>query len=320
MSTNRFVRKTMHLISYVASLACGLATSTFAQSYSPNSCTVSSAEVEAPLIAQAIQAWYASEWNNDLAEWNAHLTQDFYTFDEGFRRSGDDLFRIVGPQSQRTRQRVPDISVTTDPRDLRVQVSCNAALATDTLYAVADSQQQHKHRENIYLESYWLKKQDGSWRIAFQQTTRISKQVPLLVSLQPSRPSPVYKSDAASIIRVIRAWIDAEERGNIGQFEVLTTPDFYAFNEGKRVTGDELVQLEKQHLAETHKSDRKISHPDVTIDGSMALATWTSLDPSAHNSDEQKILSLDSAVLRETSGQWRVIFLHRTTVTESAKP
>lgn len=137
----------------------------------PPVCTASSADASA--IIETVRAWYDSEIPGDIDQWHAQVTPDFYVFDEGTRSTGDEMFHDVHSMIQSFLRQDPTITRKLSLDDQRIEVDCNTALATFTLHVSIDAPQLDKHTESAWLESYWLKKQDGRWRIAFYHTTRM---------------------------------------------------------------------------------------------------------------------------------------------------
>jgi hypothetical protein len=99
---------------------------------------------------------------------------------------------------------------------------------------------------------------------------------------------------------------------DLGQFRAVTAPDFYAFDGGKRFTGDELmVLLTKLHAAGTILV-WQVTEPQAYVDGQTAWMTWINRGSIGDAAGKTELTWLESAVLRRTDGTWRIHFLHST--------
>jgi ketosteroid isomerase-like protein len=129
---------------------------------------------------------------------------------------------------------------------------------------------------------------------------------------------PVYPSgleaDEAKVIEAIRLMYVALQNDDPAKFQSLTSPDFYAFDAGKRFTGDELIAWVKSAHAAGKIYLWKVTEPEVHIDGTIAWVTYMNRGSLEDNSGKKNLSWLESAVLRTHNGAWRIHFLHSTRV------
>ena len=119
-------------------------------------------------------------------------------------------------------------------------------------------------------------------------------------------------SEQERVIKTVRQMFVALAHDDIAQFRSVTTPDFYAFDVGKRYAGDGLMELiRKLHAAGTIFV-WEVTAPKAYVDGQTAWMTWVNRG-SIEDAEGKKELSwLESAVLRKSEDAWRIHFLHST--------
>lgn len=129
---------------------------------------------------------------------------------------------------------------------------------------------------------------------------------------------PVYSSeieaDEEKVIEIIRLMYVALQNDDLAKFQTVTSPDFYAFDAGKRFSGDELMAFVKNAHAAGKIYMWKVTAPEVHIDGTTAWITYVNRGSLEDNSGKQNLSWLESAVLRRQNGAWRIHFLHSTRV------
>jgi hypothetical protein len=126
--------------------------------------------------------------------------------------------------------------------------------------------------------------------------------------------------DAALIDRAIRSFFDALAKDDQAAFQRTVTPDFYAFEIGRKLTGNELFQA----VADSHRSGRVInwsigpvatrSHCD------LAWAAWDNIGSAGVPPKIAPRRWMESAVLRRSPTGWRLEFLHSTVVSTVEPP
>jgi hypothetical protein len=117
--------------------------------------------------AQAVQAvvdMFAAAKVDDLDGFHRVVAPGFYAYDSGKRYDGDALFEMV--KAAHAKGLMAEWSVT----DPKVAIACDGALVTYVNRgALGDAKAMHPM---TWLESAWLRYQDGRWRLAFFHSTR----------------------------------------------------------------------------------------------------------------------------------------------------
>jgi hypothetical protein len=118
--------------------------------------------------------------------------------------------------------------------------------------------------------------------------------------------------DQEQVIDTVRQMFVALSADDLGQFRAVTAPDFYAFDGGKRFTGDELMELLKKLHAAGTTLVWQVTEPQAYVDGQTAWMTWINRGSIGDAAGKTELTWLESAVLRRTDGTWRIHFLHST--------
>jgi len=123
---------------------------------------------------------------------------------------------------------------------------------------------------------------------------------------------PVYASEETNVVEAVQSMFVALENDDFARFRSVTSPDFYAFDVGKRFSGDELMALIKKAHADGKIYVWKVTDPEVHIDGTTAWITYINRGSIEDKSGKQNLGWLESAVLRKRNGGWRIHFFHST--------
>lgn len=113
----------------------------------------------------------------------------------------------------------------------------------------------------------------------------------------------------------MRTMYAAATTDNLAKFHIIATPDFYAFDGGKRFTGDALMNMVKGLHAQGYTFVWTVTDPHVETDCHLAWITYTN-----HGSIQVKAAApqpttwLESAALEKQKGTWRIRFFHSTRV------
>jgi len=117
-------------------------------------------------VVQTIKDFFAAAHADDEAGYHRVVTGDFYAFDNGKTFHGDELFALI--KAAHAQGRRIDWTVT----EPRVEVVCDAALIT---YVNRGAAGDAKAMAPVtWLESVWMRYQDGRWRVAFLHSDRAS--------------------------------------------------------------------------------------------------------------------------------------------------
>jgi ketosteroid isomerase-like protein len=102
------------------------------------------------------------------------------------------------------------------------------------------------------------------------------------------------------------------------KFRAVLAPDFYAFDVGKRFTGDALLELIKTAHAAGNVYVWTVNEPDVHISGDIAWIAYVNRGSIKDSSGTENVTWLESAVLQKDKGAWRIRFLHSTRALKEA--
>ena len=142
--------------------------------------------------------------------------------------------------------------------------------------------------------------------------------IALLISaigaLAADQPSPAAGSDQAQVTETVRAMFAAMATDDAAKFRAVITPDFYAYDVGKRFTGDELMTLVRTALAEGKVYVWSVNEPEVHLHGDFAWITYVNNGSVKDATGTNKVTWLESAILQKEAGAWRIRFLHSTRV------
>lgn len=143
--------------------------------------------------------------------------------------------------------------------------------------------------------------------------TLLSALVICLSSVTPSlAAAPTTEQD--KVIDAMRTMYVAATHDDLGKFHAVAAPDFYAFDNGKRFSGDALMGLIKNLHAAGKVFVWEVTEPSVQIDGDTAWITYVNKGSIQDQSGVKKVSWLESAVLRREKGSWRIHFFHSTRV------
>ena len=119
-------------------------------------------------------------------------------------------------------------------------------------------------------------------------------------------------ADKTQVTEAVRSMFAAFAADDLAKFRAVTTPDFYAFDVGKRFTGDALMDLIKTAHAAGNVYVWTVNEPEVHISGDVAWITYVNKGSIKDASGTKEVTWLESAVLQKEKGVWRIRFLHST--------
>jgi ketosteroid isomerase-like protein len=99
---------------------------------------------------------------------------------------------------------------------------------------------------------------------------------------------------------------------DLAKFHTVAAADFYAFDNGERFVGDELMQLIRALHASGAVYEWHVTEPQVHISGNTAWITYVNRGSVQNASGKKDMTWLESAFLRKESGSWRIVFFHST--------
>src|SRR5665213_3039551 len=110
-------------------------------------------------------------------------------------------------------------------------------------------------------------------------------------------------ADRAAVVQAVQTMFMAAAKDNITLFHSVTSPDFYAFDNGKQFRGDELMALIQQLHAQGHVFIWKVTEPKVRLDCHIAGIT----EVNVGSVDGKPTRWLESGMLKKMDGKWRCL-------------
>jgi hypothetical protein len=132
----------------------------------------------------------------------------------------------------------------------------------------------------------------------------------LMGSAQAS-PAP---ADEEAVAQTLRLMYVALTKDDAAQLRTVTTADFYAFDGGEKLTGDELVALIKKLHAAGKTFVWTVTEPKVRIENAVSWITYLNRGSVQDAAGKKATSWLESAVLLKEAGIWRIQFFHSTRV------
>lgn len=114
------------------------------------------------------------------------------------------------------------------------------------------------------------------------------------------------------IKRTIQSFYGALAKDDYAAVQGVTTPDFYAFEVGKKYSGKELSDLIAKSHAEGRIINWGLGPMSIQVDCSVATATWENIGSAGTAGKMQPRAWLESAVLKRQNDRWLIAFLHST--------
>lgn len=121
-------------------------------------------------------------------------------------------------------------------------------------------------------------------------------------------------NDEARIIDAMKTMYVAATNDDLALFNTVAASDFYAFDGGKRFTGDSLMEIIRKLHGTGSIYVWTVTEPEVHISGDIAWITYVNRGSVEDKSGEKDVNWLESAVLGKEAGGWRIHFFHSTRV------
>lgn len=118
----------------------------------------------------------------------------------------------------------------------------------------------------------------------------------------------------SKVVEAMRSMYVAATNDDLKKFHSVASPDFYAFDGGKRFSGDEIMGLIKNAHAAGMIFVWRVTEPQVHVDGKTAWITYVNQGSIKDSSGTKNVTWLESAILRKEDGRWHIAFLHSTRV------
>jgi ketosteroid isomerase-like protein len=123
-------------------------------------------------------------------------------------------------------------------------------------------------------------------------------------------------ADQVQVTEAVRSFFAAAATDDLAKFRAVTTPDFYAFDAGGRLTSDALMDLIKAAHAAGKVYVWTVNEPEVHISADIAWITYVNRGSIKDASGTKEVSWLESAVLQKEKDVWRIHFFHSTRVPE----
>ena len=116
-------------------------------------------------MTETLKLMYVAASNDDLALFHRVAAADYLAFDGGQRFSGDELMALIQAEHKKGRRYVWTVM------EPNVHLACNDAWIAFTNRGSVEDEGGKKDR--IWLESAFLHKEVGVWKIQFFHSTRV---------------------------------------------------------------------------------------------------------------------------------------------------
>jgi ketosteroid isomerase-like protein len=120
-------------------------------------------------------------------------------------------------------------------------------------------------------------------------------------------PVATAQDEVTAVMRTMFAALRADD---LTGFRAMTTPDFYAYDNGAEFAGDALMKLIQQLHAAGKKFEWSVAEPRVHVSCNLGWITYVNKGAVTDESGRQEVTWLESAVLEYADKRWRIHFLH----------
>jgi ketosteroid isomerase-like protein len=118
----------------------------------------------------------------------------------------------------------------------------------------------------------------------------------------------------SEVVEVIKQMFVAARADDLAALVAITTPDFYAYDGGKRFTAQTLMELIKKAHAAGQNYKWNVTGPEVHIACNFAWVTYVNQGSIEDAAGHQDMAWLESVILQYATGRWRCRFLHSTRI------
>ena len=139
----------------------------------------------------------------------------------------------------------------------------------------------------------------------------------MLTSMKASRAqdkSKPFSAEQLQVVNTVKTIFAAAEADDLAKFHSVTVPGFYIFDNGKRFDGDEIMELIKKLQAAGTRYEWNVTDPDVHVNGNNAWIAYVNRGSITNATGKQDQQWLESAVLQQQSGVWKILFMQSTRV------
>jgi len=119
--------------------------------------------------------------------------------------------------------------------------------------------------------------------------------------------------DEVAIVKTLEQFFSAAQRDDLERFHLVTTKDFYAYDNGKRFDGDGIMDMVKQYHVKGYQFIWSVTEPQVHVNCDIAWLTYVNKGSIKQpDGTLTSVTWLESAVMRWDGNVWKVRFLHST--------
>ena len=142
----------------------------------------------------------------------------------------------------------------------------------------------------------------------------------MLTSVKASRAQDKSKplsAEQLQVVNTVKTIFAAAEADDLAKFHSVTAPGFYIFDNGKRFDGDAIMELIKTLQAAGNLYQWNVTAPDVHVNGNNAWIAYVNRGSVTNAAGKHDYQWLESAVLQQQSGVWKVVFMQSTRVPQA---
>lgn len=127
-------------------------------------------------------------------------------------------------------------------------------------------------------------------------------------------PCTATAADEGKVVDVMRQMYVAAANDDLALFHRVVATDFYAYDGGKRFSGDALMEL----ILSAHKEGKRyvwtVTEPEVHLLCNDAWIAYTNRGSLQDETGTKSLTWLESAFLHKEAGAWKIRFFHSTRV------
>lgn len=127
-------------------------------------------------------------------------------------------------------------------------------------------------------------------------------------------PCTTTVADEAKVVDVMLQMYVAATNDDLALFHRVVATDFYAFDGGKRFSGDSLMSLIKGAHDAGKRYVWTVTEPEVHLLCNDAWITYTNRGSLQDETGTKNLMWLESAFLHKEAGVWKIRFFHSTRV------
>jgi hypothetical protein len=133
---------------------------------------------------------------------------------------------------------------------------------------------------------------------------------------QPTAPELPRTKQELAVLKSVQSLQLAASTDNQLMFHSLVAPGFYAFDNGKLLKGDSLIQMVIDAHSKGMKFVWNVSEPDVHVRGDSAWIAYTNVGSiqAGGSAEPTPMTWLESAYLERHHGLWKLVFFQSSRI------